>query len=72
MSENILMDRLIAMEDVRCLAEKSENFYIFQENLDLPVYTFFTQFTLQEAIGKLYCHRPKFSTFFQALSRLHQ
>ena len=70
MDENILMDKLIVMDDVSGLVDKSENFANLLTVSRKFGFTciYIILFTLQETIGKWYCHKPIFPGSIQASS----
>ena len=63
MGENNIYNKLIAMDDVSGLADKSNdfaNFLAVSRKLTLHVSMIFTQYTRQDLIGKLFFHRQRF------------
>ena len=49
LGENMILDRVIAMDDISGLPDRSEEFanFLFLENADWLAYTFFIRFTQQ-------------------------
>ena len=75
LGENMILDRLIVMDDVSGLADRSEefpNFSNFQENTNWHAYTFCILYIRQDNTGKWYCHRQKILIFFLDLFKLLQ
>ena len=50
----MILDRLIAMDNVSGLADKSEEFanFLFQKNMDWHAYIFFIHYIRQDNTGK--------------------
>ena len=59
----MVLDRLIVMDDVSGLADRSENFanfWLFRKNMDWLTHTFFIEFTRQDSPLRWYLHRQKY------------
>ena len=70
MGKNKIFDKLLVMDDVSGLADKSDdfaNFLTVSRKFNFTFVMFLIQCTLQDLTGKWYCHRQKILILFQSL-----